>query len=173
MGRGAAKVCAAATPFEVTALKGTRLANDAPMANEAAECQENQHYPAFCLQLLKQGFGGMYGGVQQGVRLLPHPVQVKSAKVAPVIADGHTVWIQHGNHLRNRCGELLHSHASDRLLFAHLAIDACMVCATCSTIHRSAWMMTCTAQLLCMLPLSMTPHSSVQRVHQGQMVALP
>ena len=53
------------------------------------------------MELLQQGLGSMDGGVQQGVWLLPHPVQVIPTQVAPVVAKSHPIWIQHWHHLQN------------------------------------------------------------------------
>ena len=56
-------------------------------------------YPSFSMKLLQQGLGGMDGGVQQGIWLLPNPVQVIARQVAPVVAKGHPIWVQHRHHL--------------------------------------------------------------------------
>ena len=58
-----------------------------------------QSYPSCSVQLLQQSLGSMDGGVKQGVWLLPHPVQVVTPQIAPVVAKGYTIWIKHGHHL--------------------------------------------------------------------------
>jgi len=58
-----------------------------------------QAYPSCSMQLLQQSLGSMDGGVQQGVWLLPHPVQVIPPQVAPVVAKGYTIWVKHWHYL--------------------------------------------------------------------------
>lgn len=70
------------------------------LQHHSMQHMETMSHPSFLLQLLQQSLSGVDGGVQQGVRLLPHPIQVKAPQIAPVVANSHPIWVQHGYHLQ-------------------------------------------------------------------------
>jgi hypothetical protein len=78
-----------------------------------------QTHPSCSMQLLQQSLGSMDGGVKQGVWLLPHTVQVITPQIAPVVAKGYSIWVQHWHYL--------YDCVSFRICCASISVYACGV----------------------------------------------